>query len=143
MHTGTIAVGRRLTARSAQHPEDAMTRTGRRFVFAVAALLAWPVAGDAQQPIEPKTPAATRTVNLTLEQRHVIRELVKDLKVIPTGSDSKVAAGDEIPAKVELHPVPPLLAEKVPQIKAHRFYVTQSQIVLVDPQDPKVAEVID
>jgi hypothetical protein len=26
--------------------------------------------------------------------------------------------------------------------KAHRFYVTQSQIVLVDPQDPKVAEVI-
>jgi hypothetical protein len=79
------------------------------------------MAGDAQRLIEPKTPAATRTVNFTLEQRHVIQELVKDLKVASAESDSKVAAGDEIPAKVELHPVPPLLAEKVPQIKAHRL----------------------
>jgi hypothetical protein len=31
----------------------------------------------------------------------------------------------------------------VPQIKSHRFYVTQSRVVIVDPQDQKVVEVIE
>jgi hypothetical protein len=106
--------------------------------------LLWTSAGYAQQTPNPEVPAATRTVNLTLEQRHVIRELVRDLKVAPApGDDSKVAAGDEVPGKVTLHPIPPLIGQKVPQIKAHRFYVTQSRVVIVDPQDQKVVEVIE
>ena len=39
--------------------------------------------------------------------------------------------------------MPPLLAQKVPQIKAHRFYMTPRQIVIVDPQEAKVVEVIE
>ena len=66
----------------------------------------------------PEVPAATRTVNLTLEQRHVIRELVRDLKIDrASDDDSKLAAGDEVPGKVTLHPIPPLIGQKVPQIK--------------------------
>ena len=96
-----------------------------------------------QTPANPEVPAATRTVNLTLEQRHVIRELVRDLKVAPRRGRSKVAAGDDVPARSQLHPIPPLIGQKVPQIKSHRFYVTQQQIVIVDPQDQKVVEVIE
>ena len=97
--------------------------------------------GVAQAPT--KGPGATRTVNLTLEQRHVIRELVKELKVDRSADDLKVAAGDEIPSKVALQPVPPLIGQKVPSIKAHRLYVTQHQIVIVDPQDQKVVDVVE
>ena len=99
----------------------------------------------AQTPANPEVPAATRTVNLTLEQRHVIRELVRDLKVEvdPAGGRRKVAAGDDVPGKVQMLPIPALIGQKVPQIRSHRFYVTQLQIVIVDPQDQKVVEVIE
>jgi Protein of unknown function (DUF1236) len=121
-----------------------MQRIVKRFGLAVAApligalLLFTP--GYAQAP---KAPGATRTVNLTLEQRHVIRELVKELKVTTAKDDLKVAEGEAIPGKVELQPVPPLIGQKVPSIKSHRLYVTQSQILIVDPQDQRVVEVIE
>jgi hypothetical protein len=121
-----------------------MQRILKRFALAVAApligalLLCTP--GYSQAP---KAPGATRTVNLTLEQRHVIRELVKELKVEAANEDLKVAAGDEIPGKVALQPVPPLIGQKVPSIKSHRLYVTQRQVVIVDPQDQKVVDVIE
>jgi hypothetical protein len=142
---GTIVAGGRLTARAPELPEVSMTRNGRRFVIAMAALLASaaPMAPVTAQPTDPKAPAVARTVNLTLEQRHVIRELVKELKVTAADADTKVSAGDAVPGKVELQPMPALLAQKVPQIKAHRLYVTQSQIVIVDPQDPRVVEVVE
>jgi hypothetical protein len=31
----------------------------------------------------------------------------------------------------------------VPSIKSHRLYVTQRQVVIVDPQDQKVVDVIE
>lgn len=124
---------------------------GFRLAAVAAAALLYAAPGYAQGPgyaqdpgyaQAPQAPATTRTVNLTLEQRHVIRELVRELKVSPAGDDLKIAAGDDIPANLELQPVPPLIAQKVPQIKSHRIYVTKSQILIVDPQDKKVAEVI-
>ena len=128
-----------------------MRRVTRRFGVAAvatlscAALLYTPLlnAPVAAQTPNPGVPAGTRTVNLTLEQRHVIRELVRDLKVERAPEDLKVAAGDEVPGQVALHPIPPLIGQKVPQIRSHRFYVTQQQIVIVDPQDQKVVEVIE
>jgi Protein of unknown function (DUF1236) len=112
--------------------------------FTVATTLLWITPGSAQTPQqEPGAPAAAaRTVNLTLEQRHTIRELLRDVKVKPQ-DEPKVAAGDEVPAKVELQPMPALIGQKVPSIKSHRFYMTQQQIVIVDPQDKKVVEVIE
>lgn len=122
-----------------------MQRVTKRFGLAVAgsllgALLLF-TPGFAQTPTQ--GPGATRTVNLTLEQRHVIRELVKELKVDRSAEDLKVAAGDDLPGQVALQPVPTLIGQKVPSIKAHRLYVTQGQIFIVDPQDQKVVEVIE
>jgi len=121
-----------------------MHRIDWLFALAAAVLLCTAPA-HTQTPANPEVPAAPRTVNLTLEQRHVIRELVRDLKltVDPAADDGKVAAGDDVPGKVQIHPVPALIGQKVPQIRSHRFYVTQRQIVIVDPQDQKVVEVIE
>ncbi len=35
-----------------------------------------------------------------------------------------------------------LTLEQVPQVKSHRFFLTAQQIVIVDPKDNKVADVI-
>ena len=121
-----------------------MQRVLKRFALAVAApligalLLCSP--GYSQSP---KAPGAARGVNLSLEQRHVIRELVKELKVETAKEDLKIAPGDQLPSQFALQPVPPLLGQKVPSIKAHSLYVTQSQVIIVDPQDKKVVEVIE
>lgn len=120
-----------------------MHRSGWRSSLAAALLLATVGLGHSQQPANPETPPTARTVNLSLEQRHVIRELLKETKTAPAATDAKFAAGDQVPAAVELHAMPPLIGQKVPQIKSHRFYVTQAQIVIVDPKDRKVVEVIE
>jgi hypothetical protein len=145
---GTIWSNSQLTRN--ERPEEPMRLAGRQIGVIIAALLASAGLGHtqtptnpAQTPTNPGVPATTRTVNLTLEQRHVIRELVKDLKIGQAPVDAKVSAGDDVPDKVDLHPIPPLIGQKVPQIKSHRFYVTQLQIVIVDPEDHKVVEVIE
>jgi hypothetical protein len=79
-------------------------------------------------------------LNLTLEQRHTIREFVKDMK--PDAADVKTEIGDPIPQGINPRPMPSDVAQKVPQVKSHRFFLTAQQIVIVDPKDNKVADVI-
>ena len=50
--------------------------------------------------------------------------------------------GDPVPPGVVLYDMTLDLAEKVPQAKSHKFYVTADAIVLVSASDRKVADVI-
>jgi Protein of unknown function (DUF1236) len=112
---------------------------------AAAAILAGVPAAHAQTPAPPAPqPAAPTTrVNLTLEQRHIIKELIKDLKVEPTKTSVQPVVGEALPAEVTPQPMPDDVGRKVPQIKTHRFLITADQIVIVDPKDNKVAELIE
>jgi uncharacterized protein DUF1236 len=95
----------------------------------------------AQTP--PQEPAATSPkLNLTLEQRHVIKEIIKDMKTEPAPAGVAAAVGDQIPQNINLQPIPSDVAQKVPQVKTHRFFVAGGQIVIVDPKDNSVADVI-
>jgi hypothetical protein len=79
-------------------------------------------------------------LNLTLEQRHTIKELVKDMKA--DAADVQAAIGEPIPPGVSPRPMPSDVSQKVPQVKSHRFFLTAQQIVIVDPKDNKVADLI-
>jgi hypothetical protein len=81
-------------------------------------------------------------LNLTLEQRHVIKEIIKDMKIEPAPPEVRAAVGDQIPQDINLQPMPSDVTQKVPQVKAHRFFVARQQIIIVDPKDNRVAEVI-
>jgi hypothetical protein len=95
-----------------------------------------------QAPTE--TPVApTSTVNLSLEQQHTIREFVKELRVPKVAAKFELAVGTAVPASVQLQPMPAEIAEKVPSVKTHRLLVTDSRIALVNPNDPRIAGVID
>src|SRR6266436_10331580 len=79
-------------------------------------------------------------LNLTLEQRHTIKEFVKDMKA--DAADVQAAIGEPIPPGINPRPMPSDVGQKVPQVKTHRFFLTAQQIVIVDPKDNKVADVI-
>ena len=100
----------------------------------------------AQSPSQQAPPqeelVPTPKINLTLEQRHTIRELIKDAKADATSADVQAAVGEPIPQGISPKPMPAAVGQKVPQVKAHRFFLTAQQIVIVDPKDNKVAEVI-
>jgi hypothetical protein len=98
---------------------------------------------EGQSNNEPAVAPAPRTVNLTTEQRFIIKEIVlKDLNVPKARAGAPESIGDPVPLNVELHDMTPELARKVPEAKSHQFYVTADAIVLVSRSDRKIADVI-
>ena len=92
------------------------------------------------QSPSPDVLAPVPKLNLTLEQRHTIREFVKDMKA--DAADVQATVGEPVPQGVNPRPMPSDVGQKVPQVKTHRFFLTAQQIVIVDPKDNKVADVI-
>ena len=97
-----------------------------------------PPATPPQQELAPTNPK----LNLTLEQRYTIKEIIKDVKAAATPADVQAAVGEPIPPGISPQPMPSDVAQKVPQVKAHRYFLTAEQVVIVDPKDNKVVEVI-
>jgi hypothetical protein len=89
----------------------------------------------------PNQPAATQPkVNLTLEQRFTIKELIKDLNVQPAPASSDTTVGDTVPSSIKLNPMPADVAAKVPQVKSHLFFLAGDKVVIVDPKENKIVD---
>ena len=113
------------------------------FTTAVAAsLFIVPAVTWAQAPIEREAPT-TRTSNLTLEQHHVIKEIIKDSKIESAQADIQIVVGDTVPKSINVQLMPAEVGAKVSQIKAHLFFVQGARVIIVDPKDNKIVEVID
>ena len=98
----------------------------------------------AQAPTPAPAPEVrTSKVNLTVEQRHVIKEIVKDLPVAKAPADASITTGSAAPADAVLRSFPVEITEKVPQIKSHKFFVKGDQIVVVSPDSNNVVEIIE
>jgi hypothetical protein len=83
-------------------------------------------------------------IDLTMEQRHVIKEIIlKDLKVAPQTASVPTQVGQAVPAGVPLQPIPVEVSVKVPQIKTHSFIVKDNTVLIVDPKDNKIAARVD
>ena len=109
----------------------------------LVALSAFSVQAPGQSTTPPAIGPAPRTVNLTAEQEFIIREIVlKDLSVSKAKPEAPETIGDAVPESIELHPIPPEVAAKVPQVKSHEFFVKDDKIILVSPSDRRIADVI-
>jgi hypothetical protein len=98
----------------------------------------------AQEVDKPAIPPQPRTINLTQEQRFVIRENVKDLTLSKASKDAPETIGDPVPPDIVLHALPSEVGAKVPQVRSHMFFIKDGDnaIVLVTPNDRRVADVI-
>jgi hypothetical protein len=94
--------------------------------------------------VDTKLHKSSINFNLTQEQRFIIKEVVfKDLHVPKARADAPETIGGAVPKNIDLHPMPPVLADKVPQGRSHSFFVKgDNVIVLVSPNDHRVADVI-
>jgi uncharacterized protein DUF1236 len=123
----------------------------RLLVIAAAAALTLSMPVIAQVPgPSPGTPGSgpsVESVNLTMEQRHVIKELiVKDMKIAPPADQAArvpTDVGAVVPSGVPLQPMPVEVSAKVPQLKAHSFIVRDGKVVIVDPKDNRVAALVE
>ena len=98
----------------------------------------------AQDQDKPAVAPLPRTINLTEEQRHIIKENVKDMAVPKAPANAPETIGDVVPLDIKLSPLPPLAGKKVAQARSHLFFVKKGNdaIVLVSPDDHRVADVI-
>jgi len=95
------------------------------------------------QADKPAIAPQPRTINLTQEQRFIIKENV-DLGPAKAPVDAPETIGDPVPQNIELHSLPPEVAAKVSQARSHSFFIKDGNnaIVLVSPNDRRVADVI-
>jgi hypothetical protein len=120
---------------------NSMISVAMALAFSVALLgMGAPVRGQA--PAVPAVPAQPK-INLTLEQRHVIKEIIKDLNVSPARQNVETTVGATVPATIDLSPMPQVVAEKVPQVKSHLFFLKDGKVVIVDPKENKIVDAID
>src|SRR5262245_26487817 len=158
VHSYWAPVSAALRRRLPAPREDAMRQDTMRQASMVSALVVMlsftgpaahaqiaPQQGPSQQIAPQQGPsqdvlAPAPKLNLTLEQRHTIKEFVKDMKA--DAADVQTAIGEPIPPGINPRPMPSDVSQKVPQVKSHRFFLTAQQIVIVDPKDNKVADVI-
>ena len=78
-----------------------------------------------------------------MEQRYVIKEIIKDLKFENEPKNIRISMGQVIPKTVRLRAMPLDVSQKVSQVKNHLFFLKNGQVILVDPKDNKVVDVID
>ena len=95
------------------------------------------------QPLQQDRQGSTPTINLTMEQKHIIKETVKELQIEGVADNLEVTIGEAVPKTVQLHPIPAQLSEKISHIKNHLFFIKGVQIVIVDPRENKAVDIID
>jgi Protein of unknown function (DUF1236) len=80
-------------------------------------------------------------VELNPEQRTTVyRTITREKIAVAPPADFRARVGVEVPATVELYPVPSTI--DVPAIRKYRYTVVEDQVVLVDPVTHRVVEVI-
>jgi hypothetical protein len=86
--------------------------------------------------------SSERTINLTEENRYVIREIVLKDPNVRKEQGAQAAIGDPLPPGVATQPFPADVAQKIPALRSHRFFVTGQEVVIVDPRSNKVADIV-
>jgi hypothetical protein len=107
----------------------------KRAVLAIALVAVFFVGGAiAQPPPDDQEAIPPRSIQLTAEQDHVIKEIVLKDTYIEGARSTEIGIGDKVPQH-RLQNFPPLVAEKVPQVRTYKFFITENQIVVVSPQN--------
>jgi hypothetical protein len=120
-----------------------------KHLFTIAALSTALLAGSAiaqapaPAPAPDSAPVASRSIKITAEQGYVIKEnVVKVPATSGQGDSAKVEIGEKAPNSSTLQDFPQLVVEKVPAVKGHKFFVSNGQVVVVDPKDNTIADII-
>jgi hypothetical protein len=65
-----------------------------------------------------------------------------ELKIEESSPELHVAIGDTVSKSVSLHPMPADVTAKISQVKSHLFFMMGGQVVIVDPKNNEIVDVI-
>jgi Protein of unknown function (DUF1236) len=82
-------------------------------------------------------------LDLPVEKRRRIRELVLSERPAARCEDIQVSVGREVSRSISLLPFPEVVVRDVPEIREYRFCVRDDDVVLIDPDEYRIVEVID
>ena len=127
--------------------------TNRLHLATAALALAWGIGIAAAQvnppggPGDPLSgalapPTDATQIRLTPEQKRAIVTAVRDIKIPPPSNAFTVAVGVQVPPSIELYALPIAALSQAPEVKLLRYTMVQNQVVLVDPTNLRVIEVI-
>jgi hypothetical protein len=81
-------------------------------------------------------------IQLAPEERRIIRETVINQQQVPRCEDVRISVGVELPHSIELRPFPEVVVREVPEIRSYQFCVMHQDVVIVDPREYRIVEVI-
>jgi len=123
-----------------------MTTSIRYAAFAVALLASAGIAAAQTAPASPPPKAGANqmdSVQLSAQQKTQIFQTVTKEKVkSPPPANLQLSVGSQVPASVELYPLPANVVSAVPAAKQYKYTVAQNQVVLVDPATMRIVDVI-
>jgi len=85
----------------------------------------------------------TGSIDISAEQKTVIKNTIVETHVKPVDVDFKVSIGVSVPKTIELHRLPPKVVEIVPAYSEYVYFVVaDGTIVIVDPGSYEIVYVI-
>lgn len=87
--------------------------------------------------------SSTAEVKLTMEQSHVLKEFLLADSSIQKAAKADFQVGDKVPTEVAIRTFPDEVAQKVPAVKAHRFFIGGQKIFIVSASDGTVSAIVE
>ena len=92
----------------------------------------------------PTTTSPATPETFTEEQRDIIRKRASTLRSTATtgSSPSRIVVEEEVPATIELQEFPAEIVTEVPTVRSYRYFRQDNDVIVVDPAQRRVIEVI-
>ena len=86
--------------------------------------------------------AQVAQIQLDAKQKAAIITAVRDVRIAPPGHNFNLSVGAQVPPSVELNYLPIAALSQAPEARALKYTMVQNQVVLVDPTNMRIVEVI-
>jgi hypothetical protein len=100
-----------------------------------------------EAPIHPgaeANPAGVRNLKLTAAQKQTIYASISSQKQKETAPPTfNAAVGAVVPASVQLQQLPKTIVDLIPELKNYEYAMVANQVLLVDPNNKQVVEIIN
>jgi Protein of unknown function (DUF1236) len=90
---------------------------------------------------QPQT-SGTAQIHLDAAQRAAIVTAVRDVRNAPPGHSFNISIGAQVPPSIELYYLPAAALSQAPEARALKYTMVQNQVVLVDPTNMRIVDVI-
>ena len=89
-------------------------------------------------------PAAVKNLKLSPEQKQTIYTSISNQKQKETAPPTfRAAIGVVVPSSIELQPLPKTIVELIPDLRDFEYAMVANQVLLVDPKNKQVIEIIN